>query len=222
MNDQDLKSLWQSTQVKMDQHGQIAKENQLAIRQLQISHFLHTMKPLKIFTLLMGILWVGIGGKVVLNIFIHAFDQANLFFLFSALIQIALTAIAIAVYIYQLILIYRIDISEPVLATQKKVARLRSSTLWVTKILFLQLPVWTTFYWNESMFDTSNLFLWCIQGMITTIFTVAAVWLFINIRFVNRDKFWFRWIFNGNEWDPILRAMELLHQINQYEESTEA
>ncbi len=44
----------------------------------------------------------------------------------------------------------------------------------------------------------------------------AAVWLFLNIKYDNRDKKWFRWLFKGKEWDPIIKAMELISQIEEY------
>ena len=127
-----------------------------------------------------------------------------------------LTTLAIGVYLYQLILIHQADISEPILATQDKLARLKSSTLWVARLLFLQLPVWTTFYWNKSMLENGNMVLYIIQIIVTLLFTFLAVWLFRNIRYENRNKKWFKLIFSGNEWSPVIRSMELLSQVDEY------
>ena len=96
------------------------------------------------------------------------------------------------------------------------------STLNVTRILFLQLPVWTTFYWNEKMFAIENLFLWIIQGAVTLSLTYLAVWLFFNIKYENRNKKWFQLIFRGKEWQPILQSMELLNKIEHYQEQENA
>jgi hypothetical protein len=174
------------------------------------------MKPIKIFTLLVGILWVSITGIVVINLFLFAFDSVNLFFLFSATIQIGLTAIALIIYIYQLITIYQVDITEPILKTQKKLANLKMSTLWVTRILFLQLPIWTTFYWNASMLENGNWLLWICQGIVTLSFSFMAIWLFFNIKYENKDKKWFKLIFNGKEWTPLMKAMKLSEQIEEF------
>ena len=104
----------------------------------------------------------------------------NLFFLFSATIQIGLTAIALIIYIYQLIKIYEVDITDPILKTQNKLANLKTSTLWITRILFLQLPVWTTFYWNTSMIENGNWFLWIIQGIVTTFICLCCNLAFLQ------------------------------------------
>lgn len=140
----------------------------------------------------------------------------NKYFVFSATVQVGLTAIALFIYLYQLITIYQVDISDPILITQKKIANLKISTLWVTRILCLQLPVWTTFWWNEVMFQEWNVFQWLITGSVTLAFVFAAIWLFFNIKFENRDKKWFKLIFNGKEWTPLIKSMELLEQLDDY------
>jgi hypothetical protein len=216
MNEQEIKKLWQSASEKGDESLIISKQNQKDISNIQVYNLLASMKPIKIFTLLVGILWVGIGGIVLTNIFLFAFEDANKFFLFSAGIQVALTAIGIIIYLYQLIAIYQIDITEPILKTQKRIAKLKSSTLWVTRILILQLPVWTTFWWNDSMLQNWDLWQWFIVLIFTVSFTVTALWLFFNIKFENREKEWFKLIFNGKEWTPLMQSMELLEQIEEY------
>jgi hypothetical protein len=149
----------------------------------------------------------------VANLYIHAFAEVSKFFLFSVTIQLLLTVAGIWIYLYQLIVIHQVDVSEPVLATQEKIARLKSSTLWVTRLLLLQLPVWTTFYLNEGMFKNGNVWMYLIQFLVTGSFTYLAIWLFLNIKFENRDKKWFRMIFDGNEWNPVIKSMELLGEI---------
>lgn len=216
MNESELKKYWQTANEKLEMSLIINKINTDEIRQLKIYHFISGMKVIKFFTLICGIFWVGIGAAILSNIYQYQYTNANKFFIFSASIQVVLTSIAILVYLYQIITIYSLDITEPVLKTQEKLSGLRSSTLLVTRILFLQLPVWTTFYWNESMIENGNLLLWIIQALVTLSFTFAALWLFFNIKFENRDKKWFRLIFEGKEWIPLMRAMELSEQIEKY------
>jgi hypothetical protein len=120
-----------------------------------------------------------------------------------------------------LALINSIDFSEPVLTIQEKISKLKISTLNVTRLLFLQLPLWTTFYWNAKMFVAENWMLWIMQGMVTLSFALVALWLFFNIKYENRNKKWFQWIFRGKEWQPILQSMELLNQIDNYQEQDE-
>ena len=216
MKESELKQYWARANEKLEMSLLINKINTEELKQLKVYHFISEMKAIKLFTLICGTLWTGFGIAILSRIFIYQYIYANKFFLFSATFQVALTAIAIIVYFYQIITIYTVDITEPVIKTQEKLSSLRSSTIWVARILFLQLPVWTTFYWNESMLENGSLLLWIIQTLVTLFFTFAALWLFFNIKIENRDKKWFRLIFEGKEWTPLMRAMELSQQIKEY------
>lgn len=212
MEELEMINLWKSYDKKLEENLLLNRKNAADITQLKVGSFLSSMKPLKIFTILAGILWVAFVDMIIINLF----SIASPIFLISAAIQVLLTKLAIGIYLYQLILIHQVDISEPVLATQDKLARLKSSTLWVARLLFLQLPVWTTFYWNQSMLENGNMVLYIIQIAVTLLFTFLAVWLFVNIKFENRDKKWFRLIFEGKEWTPVIKSMELLSQIEEF------
>ncbi len=218
MNELELKNLWQSAHDKLEVSIEMNKKNAEDISRMKVRSLLGSMKPMKILVLLLGAVWVGVGTSLLSQIYLHAFSEANKFFLFSASIQIFLTAIALWVYVYQLITINMVDVSEPVVETQKRLIRLKMSTLWVTRILFLQLPVWTTFWWNESMLADWNLVQWILPVTVTVAFTCASIWLFFNIKYENRNRKWFQLIFNGKEWTPLMKSMELLEQVETREE----
>ncbi|RCR67903.1 hypothetical protein [Larkinella punicea] len=216
MEDTELINLWKAYDKKLDENLVLNRKNAEDITKMKVQSLLNAMKPLKIFTLLAGLLWVGLGGTIISNLFIHAYSNMSKFFLFSAAIQLILTAIALWIYLYQLILIHQIDSSEPIVATQEKLARLKSSTLWAARLLFLQLPVWTTFYWSESGFKNGNSVPIFFQIAVSLAFTFLAIWLFRNIHYKNRDKKWFRLLFEGNEWTPVIRSIGLLNEIEAY------
>jgi hypothetical protein len=216
MNEIKLKQLWQSANMQMEANMTIQKQNMEDITKLKVQNFMSAMKPIKVFTLLIGIGWVVLVGSIISNLFIFAYDQVSPFFLFSAMAQVLLTAIAIGVYVFQLSIIYGVNMSESVLKLQEKLSKLKVSTLNISRILFLQLPLWTTFYWNESMITNGSTILWIIQILITVTFTIAAGWLFFNIKYENRNKKWFKLIFSGREWQPILQSMEILDQVEDY------
>jgi hypothetical protein len=212
MEDTAMINLWKSYDRKLEEVLLFSRKNAEELTRIKVRSFLTSMTPIKIFTIITGILWAGFIDVLLVG----TFAVASPFFLVSLGIQVTLTKLAIGVYLYQLILIHRVDISEPILATQEKIARLQSSTIWVTRLLFLQLPIWTTFYLSKGMFVYGNTFLIILQVFITLLFTFMAVWLFLNIKYENRDKKWFRLIFKGKEWDPMIKSMELLGQIHEY------
>ena len=212
MEDIEIINLWKSYDKKLEANLLLNRKNVEDITKMKVQSLLTSMKPLKVFTILIGIIWVGFLDVLIINLF----HIASPFFLISAGILVLLNKLAIGLYLYQLIVIHQVDISEPILASQDKLARLKSTTLLVTRLLFLQLPLWTTFYWNESMLENGNIVLLILQIVVTLLFTFAAVWLFRNIKYENRDKKWFRLIFNGKEWSPVIKSMELLSQIDEY------
>lgn len=217
MNELELKKLWQSTNDKLEENFVISKKHTDDIAQIKAHGMIGSMKPIKIFALLIGILWVGIGGIALSSIYLNSFSEANKFFLFSASIQVGLTALALLIYLYQLFTIYQVDITDPIIETQKNLSSLKASTLWVTRILFLQLPVWTTFWWNETMLTDWSILQWIVTLFFTVSFTVIAIWLFFNIKYENRKKKWFQFIFSGKEWTPLMKSMELLEQAEEYQ-----
>ncbi|MCH8568394.1 MAG: hypothetical protein LAT67_09030 [Balneolales bacterium] len=218
MNELELKKLWQTTNENLEKSFVINKQNTDDITRIKVQNLLGSMKPIKIFALIVGILWVGIGGIVLISIFANAFSEANKFFLFSATAQVLITAFALLIYIYQLTKIYQVEIDAPILQTQKKLSQLKISTLWATRILFLQLPFWTTFWWNETMLTDWNLFQWLITLSCSVSFTFLALWLFFNIKYENRNEKWFQLIFSGKEWTPIMKSMELMEQVEEYKD----
>ena len=215
MNDTDLKYLWQTgnNQIAISQKSDKTSLDKLTKR--NVSHFLSSMKPIKIFTLLVGLLWVFSIGYVLIKLTINAYDQISPYFLYSAFFQVMLTAMAVILYIIQLSTLYSIDFNKPVVILQKTLINLKASALNVTKILILQLPFWTTFYWNESMFKNGTLPLFILQGAVTISFTYLSLWLFFHLKFENADKWWFKLLLQGKEWEPIITSINILNEMEE-------
>ncbi|MBO9561522.1 MAG: hypothetical protein J7621_02065 [Niastella sp.] len=212
MEDKDIIALWRFYDDSLKQALVLNTKNAEEITKLKVQSFLASMKPIKVFTLIIGILWVGFIDMLLVNLY----HVASPFFLISMGVQVLLTKLAIGVYVYQLVLLHGTDVSEPILATQERIARLISSTLWITRLLFLQFPVWTTFYLSMGMLKGSNWWQLVITLGITGVFTWIGVWFFVNIKYENRDKRWFQLIFRGREWTPVMKSRELLGQISEY------
>ena len=211
MEDIEIINLWKSYDKRLNENLLLNRKNAEEISKIKAQSLLSSMKPVKIFTILVGMLWVVFIDMLI----IKSFHIASPYFLVSAVILSLLNKLAIGIYLYQLILIQRVALNGAILATQKKLTSLKSTTLWIPRILFLQLPLWTTFYLTKSMFEDGNAFFYIIQGLVTLSFTFAAVWLFRNIKYENRDKKWFRIILNRKEWFPVIRSIELYREIQK-------
>lgn len=218
MNDTELKSLWNSYQEKTALSLDFGRKNAEDMARLKAENLLSSVKPLKILALAVGALWVLALTPVLFHLFLNAYEQVSWYFLFSAALQVALTAAAVVAYIYQLELIHRLDFSGPVLDIQRRLSRLQVSTLWATRLLVLQLPLWTTFYLSRPLLENAEPVWLIVQGIAALAALSAALWLFFNIKYENREKKWFKTLFGGKEWQPVLKAMEMLGELAVYEE----
>jgi len=212
MENTEIINLWKSYNEKLEENLMFNKRNAEDITKLKVQSFLSSMKPLKIFTILAGVCWV-----IFLDVLIVVlFNIGNPFSLVSVVSIMLLNKLAIGIYIYQLVVIYQVDIGESILETQGKLSRLKSSTIWVSRLLFLQFPFWTIFHLNKTMLENGNIWLYMFQFVLTGSFTYLAIWLFFNIKYENIDKKWFRLLFNGQEWTPIIKSMELCREIESF------
>ncbi|MCE1199995.1 MAG: hypothetical protein LWW85_13580 [Marinilabiliales bacterium] len=216
MNDLELIKLWQVSQVSLEDNMKFNRQSIEEITHLKVHGILGSMKPFKKFALLIGFLWVSIGVSLLSPIYLNSYSEANKFFLFSASIQVGLTALALLVYLYQRITIYQVDLTEPILRTQKKLARLQATTLWTARILVLQLPFWTTFWWNDTLLNQWGMWQWAITLVVTLASIGLALWLFFHLTYENRNKQWFQLIFSSKEWEPLMKSIALLEQLEAY------
>lgn len=217
MESSEIINIWKAYDRKLEASLLLNKSNAIELTRLKTKSLLSSMTPLKIFTIIVGMLWVSIGGTLVGNLFVHAYASVSPFFLYSAAFQLLLTAIGIGIYLYQLVLIHQMDITDTLINTQRRLTQLKSSTLWVARILLLQLPAWTTFYWSMDLIKSGHLPYIFLNSVVTLIAIAVSLWLFINIRYENREKKWFKLIFEGKEWTPVIKAIELHKEIEAFE-----
>jgi len=211
MEENQLLALWESYDRKLSQNLVLNRQNAEDITKFKVKSLLSGMQPIKIFAILVGIIWVGFLDLIVINVWAYASPM----FLISIGFHILLTKLSIGVYLYQLVLINLVDINEPILSTQEKIAKLKSSTIWITRLLFLQLPAWTVFYWTKDLFQNLHVFQISIMVGVALGMAYLGIWLFKNIRFENRDKKWFKFLLSGKEWDPMMKSADLLQQIEE-------
>src|SRR5690349_15354113 len=98
MEDTEIINLWRSYGQKLEESLELNRKNAEEITRLKVRSFLASMKPLKIFTIVVGIIWVGFVDLLI----IKTFPVANWFFIVSAGMQVLLTKLAIIIYLYQL------------------------------------------------------------------------------------------------------------------------
>jgi hypothetical protein len=219
MEDIELKNMWKEYEKKIDE-ARILNLQSWVVNLKTFEHLqsqkakskLNALSSQKKWTILLGIAWVIFLIFLVYN----SLEISKIFFVIS-LSAIALFNIySIIIYIKHIILIKEIDNSESLVETQKKLAALQASTLNIPRILFLQTPFYSTFFWSSEWITSAPVSFWLITFPITLFFVWASVWLYLNISYKNANKKWFKILFSGNEWTSVVKATEYLKEIDEF------
>lgn len=210
MQESELIDLWRSYDRKLEENLTLNRQNAAAITLIKIKSMVGSMVPMKIFMIIVSLLWL----SFLCLVLDRTYNYASPFFWYSIAIHAVIVTFVTGVQIYQLVLIYQTDLSEALFTTQDRLARLKGSTLLTTRLMFLHAPIWTTFSIPQRMFEDP---VWsAVQIFVTITFVGAALWLFFNIKYENREKKWFKFILRGNQWEPVVKSIEMLREIERY------
>ena len=154
---------------------------------------------IKVLGILLGLLWVWLLGSLGFA----AYIVGNVFFAVSAGIVMLISIIAIIVYIKHLVLIAQIKESDTITYTQRKLAELQTSTLKITRVLFLQMPFYSTWFITPTLLANAGTAWLVIQVVITASLTFLSIWLYRNISFKNANK---KFILKNQNKVPVLET----------------
>lgn len=185
------------------------------MQSLKAKSKLRSLINFKLVAVVLGILWVLFLGYLLY----YSLEISKIFFVISVGAIMAVTSVAIIVYVYHIVLLGRITNSENVLTNQENIARLQLSTINITRILFLQSPFYCTFWWNVQMIVNSPLSFWMISFPIALLFLLGSLWLYKNISIKNINKKWFKILFNSPEWTSLVKANNFLEEINSFKKN---
>jgi len=211
MEQDEFQQLWHRTQPPASA-GLPGPPPARELPQRNVSAELASLRPQKVIALALGIGWVALVGGLLWR----GWPWENRFFVVSALLQVLLTQAVIVIYLYQLVLLRRVDAGATVVAAQHRIARLQATTLWSVRLSCLQLPCWTTFYLSPRLLAHAPVGWLLVQSLASLLAVAAAAWLFWNVRYENRHQRWFQRLFNGPEWQPLVRSLHFLEQVEGY------
>jgi hypothetical protein len=217
MEDIELIDIWKAYNQKIDE----AKVLNLQSWAVNIKTFeylqthkaqskLRSVASFKKWAIVIGIIWL-----LFLGVLAYGNHFQNVYFTSSVIAIMFFTIIAIATYIKHVVLINQINYSESIVDTQKKLTALQASTINVFRILWLQLPFYSTFFWNKEWITTDVKF-WLIAFPLTLFFVFLAIWLYRNIQLKNANKKWFKILLGDKEWASIIIAKKYLDEIEEF------
>lgn len=219
MEDLELKNIWKEYDKKIEEAKILNLQSWVV--NLQTFEHLQTQKAKsklngvstrKKWMIFLGIAWIAFLVFLLFN----SLQFSKIFFAFSIGAITIFNIIAVVTYIKHTVLISEIDNSESLVETQKKLAELQTSTLQITRILFLQTPFYCTFSWSQLWITGSPVSFWLISFPITIFFIWLSLWLYKNISYKNVNKKWFKILFSGKEWTSVTKAMQYLNEIDEF------
>jgi hypothetical protein len=219
MEEQELKNLWQTYDQQLRQakilnlqSWVVQLQTKEAIQLMRAKSKLNALANFKKWVVLLGVLWVAL----LLLLAYYSFSFEKIFFFVSACVLALFNIYAVAAYIRQILLIREIDNSESIVEAQEKTARLQSSTIRIVRVLFLQMPFYTTWFITPSSIVNRDPGFWFISLPVALLFVFFSVWLYRNINARNAHKKWFRLLFSGPEWTPVIQAIEFMREIDEF------
>lgn len=215
----ELQNIWKAYDQKLEEAKVLNLQSWVlnfksfeALQTQKAKSKLNSLARFKTRAILAGILWVAILAFLIY----HSLTFSKIFFVLSAGIIALVTLFAVIVYIQHVIWIRQIDNSETIIDVQKKVAQLQSSTLQIPRILFLQMPFYTTWWFTPQMVTSGDLKFWLISFPIALLFAFFSFWLYRNINYKNVQKKWFKILFNSPEWTSVTKAIQFVKEIEDY------
>jgi hypothetical protein len=212
MEDMDLKAIWKAYDNKLEKLVQLNLQNFKALQTQKAGTTLRQLFLPKTIGIVLGQIWVLFLGTFAF----FALKHVYLFFGISVAAIMLITIIAMAAYIRDMVLIYRINNDDSITGVQEKLAQLQLSTITTIRISVLQLPFYTTFFLSGGMLVSGN-FIYLALAVITTGLAIfGAIWLYMNINYKNVDKKWLRFLLKGSGWNATIKAMEFLKEIDAF------
>src|SRR5882757_5918341 len=186
MEDTILKALWKVQDEKLERSLKLNLFLLDSMQKDKAKSKLNKLAAFKTIAVILGLVWCAF-----LGLLIYGNNFKNIYFTISVGAIFLFSLYACAVYIKQIIFIKQLDYSDSIISTQKKLATLQLSTINTTRILLLQLPFYTTWFYTSQLV-VHDLKFQLISFPITLLFVLLAIWLYKEIRIENMNKKWLR------------------------------
>jgi hypothetical protein len=219
MEDVEFKKIWQAYDRKIEEARVLNLQswalNLRCFETLQVEKARTKLNALARFkgrVAVLGVLWV-----LFLAMLVYGNWFSNPYFTISVGIILLFNIVAVVVYIRHITVIRQINYGESITATQEKLAILKLSTVNSTRILMLQMPFYTTWFWHSNWINYSSGSFWLIAFPITLLFTWLAIFLYRNISLKNMHKKWLKLLMMaGPEYKPLLEAQAFMGEIDAF------
>ncbi len=212
MKDVEIMNIWKSSDHKLDEILSLNKEIVYDLTKEKARNIIDTLrKPKK------TMLSIGIPYCVILYIITFIGFKAGAIFvtLGFGIIALIMTAMIIG-YFYHLHLINSINRLQEVVEVQKKIAELKISSFNITRLALVQLPFWSICWMSLNVLQKSPVLYGGVNLIVFLALTYFSYWLYKQLNLQNSNSRIGRLFLSGAEWEPIIKASEILEQLKDY------
>jgi hypothetical protein len=217
MEDEYLKKIWNFPDKEIENFLDIDDKSFESIQIKKAKSKLRALLFPKIIGIVLGLGWISFMFLLIyFSVFNSPKSLGKVFFIVSIAMILLFTFIGVFLYVKDIYTIKQIDNSGSVILTQRKLATLQSSIINSVRVLWLQLPFYTTWYISYDMIFHGNIIWWIVQILITGLFTFTSIWLFINISYNNLNKKWVQHFLRGYGFYSVMQAQDYIKEIDNF------
>lgn len=212
MEDQNLLNIWKSYDQKLDAVLSLNKSIVENMTRDKMNRIIGSVRRPK-----RNMLMIGVPYTIVLYLITFiAISAGGLFVAIGfAAISLIMTGIILG-YFYQLNILNQINRSEQIVDVQERIAKLKISTFNITRLALVQLPFWSICWMSLDGLKSSPLVYGSVNLVVFLGLAYLAFWLYKRLDIQNNDSKVSRFFLSGNEWEPIVRASNILDQLAEY------
>jgi len=217
MEDEYLKGIWNSPNKEIENFLDIDDQSFETIQIKKAKSKLRSLLFPKIVGIALGLGWIAFMFMLIYFCVLYTPMSVGKFFFVGSISMILLsTGFAVFLYIKDIFTIKQIDNSRSVTITQRKLATLQFSIMKSVRILWLQLPFYTTWYLSYQLIVHGSIIFWIVQFFLTGLTTWFAMWLFRNINYMNLNKKRVRNFMSGYGFYSVIQAMDFIKEIDNF------
>ncbi len=211
MKDISLQNIWKAQDEKLERSLKLNLRIFESMQTQKAQSKLNALVRFKTVAVVIGVLW-----SAFLGLLIYGNQGKNVYFTVSVGMILFFSIWATAAYIKDIILLKNLDYSSSITNTQKKLAGLQVSTIKSVRIILLQLPFHSTWFWTQKLVTGDTRFQ-LISFPCTFAFILITIWLYKSISVQNMDKKWVKTFMNiGPEYKSVTRARDFLSEIEEF------
>jgi hypothetical protein len=213
MNTDEFIQIWKAYDARLERSLQLNLRLLQDMQTQKARTQLNSLLLPRTITIVLGLLWELLLGVVLYHVWGQVIMAVSVGVFFIC------TGYAIIDCIKDIVVIKQISLVDSIRETQEKMAALQRSMIRNTRLMWLQLPFWTTFFVSNAMIRDGGIRFWLIQVPVTACFTVLTVFLYRNIIQENMaGKRWVRGFLQGCGALTVARAMHFIKEVEEFKE----